>query len=151
MSMSDERIDIRLMHESDLPSVFEIERLSFTTPWSKILFFNEIHKQRSIAKVATANGKVTGYICSNYVADEGHILNLAVHPDFRGKGIAKRLFRDILEELKERECRFLFLEVRASNIAARKFYEGFGFEVVGNRKGYYTQPKEDAALMMLKL
>jgi len=142
---------IREMTEGDITSIVEIEHMSFSTPWSEILFFNELHKQRSIAKVAVADGRIAGYICSNHVADEGHILNLAVHPDFRGKGIAKRLFKDILEELKEIACRFLFLEVRASNIAARKFYEGFEFEVVGHRKGYYTQPNEDAVIMMLRL
>jgi len=139
------------MQESDLPSVVEIERLSFTTPWSERLFFNEIYKQRALAQVAAVGDRVIGYICSNYVADEGHILNLAVHPDFRGRGIAKRLVKEILAELKENACRFLYLEVRASNNIAREFYEGLGFEVIGRRNGYYTEPNEDAVLMMLRL
>jgi len=139
------------MQESDLPSVVEIERLSFTTPWSERLFFNEIYKQRAIAQVAAVGNRVIGYICSNYAADEGHILNLAVHPDFRGRGIAKRLVKEILAELKENACRFLYLEVRASNNIAREFYEGLGFEVIGRRNGYYTEPNEDAVLMMLRL
>lgn len=146
-----EGLIIRLMQESDLPSVVEIERLSFTTPWSERLFFNEIYKQRALAQVAAVGDRVIGYICSNYVADEGHILNLAVHPDFRGRGIAKRLVKEILAELKENACRFLYLEVRASNNIAREFYEGLGFEVIGRRNGYYTEPNEDAVLMMLRL
>ncbi|MDI6745332.1 MAG: ribosomal protein S18-alanine N-acetyltransferase [Thermodesulfovibrionales bacterium] len=146
-----EGLTIRLMRESDLPSVVEIERLSFSTPWSETLFFNELYKQRSIPKVAVIGDRIAGYICANHVADEGHILNLAVHPDFRGKRIAKILVKNILEELKENACRFLYLEVRASNNAARKLYEGFGFSVVGTRKEYYTEPKEDAVIMSLRL
>ncbi len=149
-------LTIRELRESDIPSVVEIENISFTTPWSEILFFNEIYKQRSIAKVAVIEEacsvqRVVGYICANFVADEGHILNLAVHPDFRKKGIAKTLVENILEELKETECRFLYLEVRASNNAARELYEGFGFSVVGTRKKYYNKPEEDAVVMMLKI
>lgn len=146
-----EGLTIRTMLESDLPSVVAIERLSFSTPWSEILFFNELYKQRSIPKVAVIGDRIAGYICANHVADEGHILNLAVHPDFRGKGIAKTLVKNILEELKENACRFLYLEVRASNNAARKLYEGFGFSVAGTRKGYYTEPKEDAVIMSVRL
>ncbi|MBT9536695.1 MAG: ribosomal protein S18-alanine N-acetyltransferase [Nitrospirae bacterium] len=146
-----EGLTIRAMRESDLPSVVAIERLSFSTPWSEILFFNEIYKQRSIPKVAVIGDRIAGYICANHVADEGHILNLAVHPDFGRRGIANTLVENILEELKENACRFLYLEVRASNNAARKLYEGFGFSVVGTRKGYYTEPKEDAVIMMLRL
>ncbi|HBG92028.1 MAG TPA: ribosomal-protein-alanine N-acetyltransferase [Nitrospiraceae bacterium] len=144
-------LTIRTMQESDLPSIVKIERLSFSTPWSETSFFNEIYKQRSIPKVAVIDDRIAGYICANHVADEGHILNLAVHPDFRGKGIANTLVENILEELKENACRFLYLEVRASNNAARKLYEGFGFSVVGTRKEYYTEPKEDAVIMMLRL
>ncbi|KAF0145820.1 MAG: ribosomal-protein-alanine N-acetyltransferase [Nitrospirae bacterium] len=146
-----EGLIIRELLEHDLPDVVGIENISFTTPWSEILFFNEIYKQRSIARVALIDKRVIGYICANYVADEGHILNLAVHPDFRRKGIAKTLVENILEELKETDCRFLYLEVRASNNAARELYEGFGFSVVGTRKKYYNKPEEDAVVMSLRL
>ncbi|MEK6582501.1 MAG: ribosomal protein S18-alanine N-acetyltransferase [Nitrospirota bacterium] len=151
-----EGLIIRELLEHDLPEVVGIENISFTTPWSEILFFNEIYKQRSIAKVgiieeARSVQRVVGYICANYVADEGHILNLAVHPDFRRKGIAKTLVENILEELKETDCRFLYLEVRASNNTARELYEGFGFSVVGTRKKYYNKPEEDAVIMSLRL
>lgn len=146
-----EGLIIRELLEHDLPDVVGIENISFTTPWSEILFFNEIYKQRSIAKVAVMDKKVIGYICANFVADEGHILNLAVHPDFRRKGIAKTLVENILEELKETDCRFLYLEVRASNNTARELYGGFGFKVVGTRKKYYNKPEEDAVIMSLRL
>ncbi len=146
-----EGLIIRELLEHDLPEVVGIENISFTTPWSETLFFNEIYKQRSIAKVAIIGEKIVGYICANYVADEGHILNLAVHPDFRGKGIAKTLVKNILGDLKETDCRFLYLEVRDSNNAAKELYGGFGFKVVGTRKKYYNKPEEDAVIMSLRL
>ncbi len=151
-----ERLIIRGMTEKDIQAVTEIERMSFSTPWSAASFYNEIYNPHSTAKVAVVEEacsvqRVVGYICANQVSDEGHILNLAVHPDFRKKGIAKNLVKDILEDLKETTCRFLYLEVRISNYPARKLYEGFGFNIVGIRKGYYNEPKEDAVIMMLVL
>lgn len=142
---------IREMSVSDIPEVLEIERMSFTTPWSEALFYNEIYHPFSITRVAFAGEKLVGYICANQIIDEGHILNLAVHPDYRRRSIASTLVEDILKELKDCECRVLYLEVRISNHAARKLYEGFGFKVVGIRKCYYVSPIEDAVIMMLEL
>lgn len=141
---------IREMIEADIQAVAAIEQMSFTMPWSETSFFNELYNQHSIAMVAATKERIIGYICAKYVAGEGHILNLAVHPDFRKKGIAKELVENAIEHLKKSGCRFLYLEVRASNDAARKLYEGFGFKVVGIRKNYYTKPEENAAIMMLK-
>jgi ribosomal-protein-alanine N-acetyltransferase len=104
-----------------------------------------------VTKVAVFDGKVAGYICSGYVFDEGHILNLAVHPDLRRRGIATALVEKVINELRMNGCRFLFLEVRVSNFVAIEFYERFGFRPVGYRKNYYTQPTEDAVLMKLDL
>jgi len=151
-----EGLIIRQMYEFDLPYVIEIERISFSTPWSETSFYNEIYNPHSTANVAVVEEaysvqRVVGYICVNQVADEGHILNLAVHPEFRKRGIAKTLVKNILEDLRETACRFLYLEVRISNNIARKFYEGFGFKIVGTRKGYYNEPREDAVIMMLVL
>jgi ribosomal-protein-alanine N-acetyltransferase len=122
--------------------------MSFTTPWSKDAFLNELHKLYSFTKAAVLGDSIIGYICINYIMDEGHILNLAVHPDFRRRGIATKLFEDVLNELKEINCRYLYLEVRVSNLEARKFYEHLGFRVMGIRKDYYTYPIEDAVTMM---
>ncbi len=139
---------IREMQASDIPDVLQIERMSFTTPWSKDAFLNEIHKLYSSTKVAVLGDTIIGYICVNYIIDEGHILNLAVHPDFRRRGIATKLVEDVLNELKEIDCRYLYLEVRVSNLEAKKFYEHLGFRVTGIRKDYYTYPIEDAVIMM---
>lgn len=144
-------ISIREMFVSDIPEVLKIEHISFTTPWSETAFFKEIHNPYSITRAAVLEDNVIGYVCANYIIDEGHILNLAVHPDFRRCGIGTALMKKVLSELKERGCRLLYLEVRSSNFIARRFYESLGFRIIGTRKDYYTSPREDAVVMMLKL
>ncbi len=139
------------MKEEDIETVARIEKLSFPLPWSETSFLSETHKPRALPRVAVLDGTIVGYICSEYVADECHILNLAVHPDHRNQGIANALVEHILEELKLKACRFLYLEVRSSNYAARKLYQSFGFKIVGTRKNYYVSPVEDAVIMMLEI
>jgi ribosomal-protein-alanine N-acetyltransferase len=139
---------IREMQESDIPAIMEIERSSFTTPWSEISFLNEIYKKYGISKVAVFEGKLIGYICVNYVLQESHILNLAVHQDFRKRGVGTILMNEIVRELKKKGCVFIFLEVRVSNNGAQAFYERFGFTAESRRKKYYAHPDEDALLMM---
>lgn len=135
---------------ADIPAILEIERSSFTTPWSETSFFNEMKKPGSLLKVAKKGGKVVGYVCGGRIIDEGHILDIAVHPEYRRMGIASALVSLIIDSLREEGCRFIFLEVRASNDYAKKMYERFGFEVLGTRKNYYVSPIEDAVIMVLK-
>lgn len=139
------------MRISDLAEVVEIERASCTLPWSESLFFNEIENTRSLPRVARKDGKVVGYLCASHLLDEGHILNLAVHPGLRRSGIASSLIGDMIDRLKGEGCRFLFLEVRASNTEAKEIYEKFSFKVIGTRKNYYTSPAEDAVVMVLRM
>ena len=139
---------IRKMLEADIPAIMEIEHSSFSTPWSEISFLSEIYKKNGISKVALFEGRLIGYICANYVLHESHILNLAVRQEFRRLGIGTILMNEILRDLKKKGCVFLYLEVRASNTAARVFYERFGFTVSSRRKKYYACPDEDALLMI---
>lgn len=139
---------IRDMNESDLPAVLEIERISFTIPWSVNSFVNELRNLYSITKVAVIEDNVIGYICAYHIIDESHILNLAVHPDFRRCGIATKLVKEVLGELEGKGCRFIYLEVRVSNLVARNFYARLGFKEVGVRRNYYSSPGEDAIIMM---
>jgi ribosomal-protein-alanine N-acetyltransferase len=139
------------MEPDDIPQVLEIERMSFSEPWSESAFLNEILKSYAFNRVAVRENRVVGYICVNYILDEGHIMNLAVHPDFRRQGAATVLMSEAIHELGQKGCDYLYLEVRASNSAAKKFYERFGFGVIGIRKAYYTSPKEDALIMMGRL
>ncbi len=138
------------MKIGDLPEVVEIERASCTMPWSESLFYNEIRNPGSLSRVARKDGKVIGYICVNRIIDEGHVLNLAVHPDYRKLGIATALVKDMIGLLRQDECRFLFLEVRASNEEAKRVYEKLNFTFLGVRKNYYASPVEDAIIMLLK-
>jgi [ribosomal protein S18]-alanine N-acetyltransferase len=141
-------LTIREMQEGDIPAIMEIERNSFTTPWSDISFLSEIYKKNGISKVAFFGEKLVGYICVNYVLHEAHLLNLAVHQDFRRRGIGTILMNDILSELKKKGSVFIYLEVRVSNAVAQAFYEQLGFAAESRRKKYYAHPDEDALLMM---
>lgn len=135
----------------DLPEILSIEIDSFTVPWSEELFFHELRNPMSLSKVARAEGKIVGYVFGSRILDEGHILNLAVHKDYRRLGIATELVRDIIEDLRENGCRVIFLEVRESNETAKKIYKKFNFTIIGTRKNYYVLPVEDAVAMALKL
>lgn len=139
---------IRAMEERDIPSIMEIERSSFSTPWTEMSFLSEIYRKHGVALVAVWEEKVIGYVCANYVLHESHILNLAVHENYRRRGIGTLLMNEVIRELKRRKCVFVYLEVRESNIGAREFYTRFGFKVESRRKKYYANPDEDALLMM---
>jgi ribosomal-protein-alanine N-acetyltransferase len=139
------------MKVEDLPEIVSIETASFTTPWSETLFYNEIFKAIAVSRVAKIEGKVVGHLCANVILDEGHILNLAVHPEFRRLGIASSLIKEMIDIMRDRNCRSVFLEVRISNEQARIMYQKFGFSLLGTRKNYYISPVEDAVIMVLRL
>jgi ribosomal-protein-alanine N-acetyltransferase len=139
------------MKVEDLPEIVSIETASFTTPWSETLFYNEIFKAIAVSRVAKIDGKVVGHLCANVILDEGHILNLAVHPEFRRLGIASSLIKDMIDIMRDRNCRSVFLEVRISNEQARIMYQKLGFSLLGTRKNYYISPVEDAVIMVLRL
>jgi len=144
-------ITIDDMRCEDVAEVLSIERVSFSTPWSEILFMNEIYKAGSFPKVARLHERVVGYLCANQVLDEGHILNVTVHPDYRFQGIASMLVRQVIQVFKARGCKSIYLEVRASNGPARRMYERSGFCAIATRKTYYTCPPEDAIIMARNL
>jgi ribosomal-protein-alanine N-acetyltransferase len=139
------------MYPTDIPEVVNIERTIFTTPWSETSFLQEINNLYSIKKVAVLNNTTIGYVCANHILNESHILNLAVHPEFRRCGIATKLVKEVLKELKEKGCDFVYLEVRGSNLSAKKFYEKLGFIIVALRKDYYILPREDAIILVLEM
>lgn len=144
-------LTLESMKEEHIPEVVEIERSSFGTPWAEMSFLNEIHSPNSHAYVYLLDSKVVGYVCTKHIRYEGHILNLAVHQEFRRQGIAKTMVSKGIEELRAYKCMYVYLEVRASNYPAIKLYEGFGFKAAGIRKAYYLSPVEDALVMMFKL
>ncbi len=97
--------------------------------------------------VAEADGGVVGYVIGRVAADEGEILNVGVHPQWRRRGIARALVRALLDALGAAGARAVYLEVRESNAAARQLYAAFGFGEIGRRARYYRRPVEDAVIL----
>lgn len=139
------------MAVDDLPEVVAIERASFPNPWTGPLFLQELQVRFSrILLARDRDGAVAGYVCRWIVADEVHVLNVAVHPRHRGRGLGAALMRQVLDEARRREIQAVTLEVRRSNEAGRRLYESFGFEQVGERPNYYGRG-EDALILRLAL
>ncbi len=146
-----EDVSLHPVTEDDLEEVVAIEKVSFQHPWSRDHIRNEIHSALSFPLLARlADGACAGYICPMLVLDEGQILNVAVHPSFRGKGIGKLLVLAALEEFRKRGASFVALEVRPSNAAAIALYRHVGFVATGRRKRYYENG-EDAILMSIEM
>jgi len=139
---------IREMKEQDIDEIIEIERLSFSTPWSREAFVIEMTTNK-LAKyiVAEKNGKLIGYAGLWFIIDEGHITNIAVKPEYRGQGVGASLVKELIDISEERGIPSLTLEVRKSNIVAKSLYQKYGFENCGIRPGYYSDTKEDAIIM----
>ena len=135
------------MNESHVAQVAELEKICFSDPWSEKSVASELNNSLSCWLVAEENGVVTGYVGSQTVIDESDMMNVAVHPDHRRKGIAEALILALSADLKERQNQCLTLEVRASNATAIALYEKTGFAEVGRRKNYYRNPKEDALIL----
>ncbi|MDA8089715.1 MAG: ribosomal protein S18-alanine N-acetyltransferase [Nitrospiraceae bacterium] len=149
--MAVEQLIVEQMGSRHLDEVLAIEKRSYSTPWSANSFKNEIYNPYSIALAAMMDGTVVGYILANYRFHEGHILNVTVHPDHMRKGIGTHLMKLVMEMLRQRQCTVAYLEVRASNQAARRIYGKLGFHEAGRRKAYYIEPFEDAVLMTAEL
>jgi ribosomal-protein-alanine N-acetyltransferase len=145
-------LSLEPMRVEDLDEVLEIERASFSMPWSRGAFVYEIEKNR-VARcwVMREGGRVAGYLCLWEVADEVHITNVAVRPACRRRGIARALLARVLDDASRRALSVVGLEVRPTNAEARALYESFGFRVVGRRRGYYYDTGEDALIMEAKL
>src|SRR2546422_772603 len=136
------------MRPEDLDEVLEIERASFSMPWSRGAFLYEMQQNRVARCWALREGaRVVGYLCLWEVADEVHITNIAVRPDCRRRGLGRTLLGGILDEARQRRIRLVVLEVRPSNTEARTLYESFGFRVVGRRRGNYYDTAEDALVI----
>ena len=138
---------IEVMNSSHVPQIAQLETLCFADPWSERSIASELDNQLAFWLVATEQAQVVGYIGSQTVMAETDMMNVAVHPDFRRKGIAEALIRTLVENLKEKGSHCLTLEVRASNMPAIALYEKLGFSEIGRRKNYYRNPREDARIL----
>ena len=139
-------ITIEKMSREHLSEVASIEEMSFSLPWSLESLELMLTEQAS-ALVALEDGRVLGYVGMMCVLDEGQIINVAVHPEARRRGVGRSLMEAAETYAKERGIVFLSLEVRESNIAARSLYSSLGWEEQGIRKGFYSHPVENACVM----
>ena len=138
--------DIRRLAYADLPQVIAIERRAFPTPWSLAMFVLELSKPSGICLAALLEERLVGYlVCSRYDT-VWHVMNVAVDDRLRRQGIASALL-DRLFELADKPNAQYTLEVRTSNDAAIRLYEGFGFRTSGRRRAYYHDNREDALIM----
>jgi ribosomal-protein-alanine N-acetyltransferase len=142
------------MIEADIPAVLVIEGLSFSNPWSDATFRGEVQNKGisfPVVIVHEPDQRMAGYIIYWQIRDEVQITNIALHPDFRGRGIGATVLTVILKEVRGKGATFVTLEVRSSNTPAVSLYRKLGFKVLGTRKGYYGNPVEDAYVMGLAL
>lgn len=142
---------IRRAGLADVRSLWAIEKLSFPFPWSLWCFLAEFANPRSTILLAgpprSEPWETWGYIIFWVVADEMHLMNLAVHPAHRRRGLARSLLQEALVQARSRDVAVAWLEVRPSNTAALALYQSFGFQEIGRRPGYYRDSGEDALLL----
>ena len=138
----------RMMNVDDIDQVMVVEHKSFTIPWSRESFYNEIiTNQFAVYLVLEDEGRVIGYCGVWIVVDEAHITNIALLPEYRGRKLGEALLRKIIEVAIERGAKTMTLEVRMSNMIAQSLYRKLGFQGGAIRKRYYTDNHEDALVM----
>ena len=142
--------NIRSMSETDLDAVLAIERDSFQVPWQREHFGHEMTAPHSFPFVAEYNGIIAGYVCLMSLFEDAQILDIAVAPEHRGRGVARTLMEYAIASAREKEAEVLALEVRSSNTAAIILYERCGFLRTGLRHKYY-EGRDDAVLMEKRL
>ena len=140
-------MNITRMNESHVAQVAVLEKMCFSDPWSENSVASELNNPLSLWLVAEENQTVCGYIGSQTVLDETDMMNIAVHPECRRRGIAAALIAELVHQLRERGSHILRLEVRESNAPAIALYEAMGFTRLGLRKNYYRNPKENGLIL----
>ena len=138
---------IRKMILEDVPQIAAIERLCFSAPWNENMIISSWESRLSCWLVAEVDNCVVGYVGSEAVLDSADMMNIAVAPEYRKRGIAEALIRALVKCLQKRDILFLLLEVRVSNMPAIALYNKLGFEQVGCRPKYYCNPREDALIL----
>jgi ribosomal-protein-alanine N-acetyltransferase len=142
------KLRIEAMRLEDLVAVQQIERASFTTPWPPHAYKTELETNRLATYVVARMGdEVVGYGGMWIMVDEAHVTTFAVHPAWRRRGVGERILIALLDLAIARHAREATLEVRLSNLPARRLYEKYGFRPVGLRPRYYSDDNEDALIM----
>jgi ribosomal-protein-alanine N-acetyltransferase len=142
------RLRIESMGLGDLEAVQAIERASFSSPWPPNAYRSELETNRLASYLVARHGdRVVGYGGMWLMVDEAHITTFAIHPAWRRRRIGERLLLAFLDIAIDRSAHEATLEVRLSNLAARRLYEKYGFRPVGLRPRYYSDDNEDALIM----
>ena len=136
-----------LMEQCHIGQVARLEKICFSDPWSIHSIASELENKLSLWVVAMDGDRLAGYVGSQSVMGWADMMNLAVAPDYRKKGIGEQLVKELIRRLKMQQVTCLTLEVRASNAPAIRLYDKLGFVEVGSRPGYYHNPKEDALIL----
>ncbi len=131
----------------DVKEIAELEKKCFAIPWSEKSFTDEMNNKLAVYLVAKDNGKCIGYAGFWNISGEGGITNVAVLPQYRKQGIGSMLIKTMIKTARELDIYLLTLEVRKSNIAAQGLYNKYGFDIIGERKRYYSDNGEDAWIM----
>ena len=142
------RLALEPMREADVPVVQEIERDIFSTPWPRNAYYRELaSKNTAHYIVLRRDAEIVGYGGMWRMYDEAHVTTIGVRKDVQGLGYGRVLFAGLLQAAYELGAKWVTLEVRVTNEGAQRMYEGFGFKVIGRRRGYYTDNGEDAIVM----
>lgn len=139
------------MQEAHIAQIAALEKQCFSDPWSEVSVRSELSNPLSDWLVAEEDGKLIGYVGSQSVPPEADVMNLAVAPEWRKKGIGRALMKALIAQLHSRGITALLLEVRISNLPAQNLYRGLGFVEVGRRPKYYVNPTEDALILRKEL
>lgn len=139
------------MQQSHIAQIAALETQCFSDPWSETSVRSELSNPLSLWLVAEDGGKVVGYVGSQSVAPEADVMNLAVAPEWRSRGIGRALMTALIAQLHSRGITALFLEVRVGNTPAQGLYRSLGFAEVGRRPKYYVNPTEDALILRKEL
>ena len=137
--------------QKHVPDLVSIEQVAFTPPWSENALINEIKRDDALFKVAVQNGEVLGFCILRLISGEAELFQIAVADKHRRSGIGSRLLDSALAVCAQNETYAVYLEVRQGNEGAIKLYEKHGFSCSGHRKNYYSNPAEDAVIMVLDL
>lgn len=140
-------IQLQLMDSSHVEKIADLEKQCFSDPWSVKSIASELENPLSLWVVAVNGEELIGYVGSQSVLGWADMMNLAVDPDYRRKGIAESLINELITHLKQNHVTCLTLEVRVSNAPAISLYNKLGFVAVGRRPNYYHNPKEDALIL----
>lgn len=140
---------IRRMTAEDIEQVYQIELATFTPPWSRESFHEEMERNKCARYlVAEADGHIIAYAGAWCIFEEGHITNVAVDKAYRGQGVGRRITAALMQYAANLGVQYMTLEVRRGNLTAQALYKSLGFEELGVRKRYYEDNGEDALLMV---